>query len=185
MSFKRASALVRDNRKLICFLLLALFVVATVGYLQPNHFQSLQDQTRDSILEELEGKSAFEVTLFIIANNLRVAGLAILLGIILLPLFTLVVNGYFIGAVLNTAVNEEGFLVVWKLLPHGVFEIPALCIAFAFGLRIGVCWFKKDKIKNFKRTYMEGLIVFVCIVLPLIVVAGIVEGMLIWILQSG
>ena len=164
-------------------MLIALFAMVVIGYLQPNHFENLQEQTKESILEEIEGKNTFEVTFFIITNNLRSAGLSILLGIIFLPLLALAFNGYFIGAVLNSAVEEEGFLVLWKLLPHGVFEIPALCISFAFGLRIGLSWFREDKIENLKSTYKEGVTVFIYIIMPLLIIAGIIEGILIWSLE--
>jgi len=183
MRFREALDLVAKSRKLICCIFLSLVIMSVIGYLAPSYLEEVVQESLDSLLEGVEDKTAVEVTIFIIANNLRSSFMSVLLGITFLPLFSLIFNGYFIGAILHFAVAEEGIFVTWKLLPHGIFEIPAICISLAFGLRIGLVWFRKDRIANFKKTYKEAFIVLVHIVLPLLIVAGLIEGTLYWMLS--
>jgi Uncharacterized membrane protein len=79
-------------------------------------------------------------TVDIAVNNL--AAMAVLLlgsvSIGLLSVFSLVLNGLLIGAVVGIAVQQLSPLVVLALLvPHGVLEIPALLVVAAIGLRFG------------------------------------------------
>ncbi len=78
---------------------------------------------------------------FILLKNIS----AVLFSFVLSPLFlvvpivSLLMNGWLIGAVANTVVAEQsiGYLLA-GLLPHGVFELPALFIAQAAALSFGV-----------------------------------------------
>ena len=88
------------------------------------------------------------------------------------------INGFFIGTTLRLAVEKYSPLIIWRLLPHGIFELPAIILSFSYGLKIGMAWFHKDKIKNFKNNYREAFAVFIFIILPLIIIAGIIEGFL-------
>ena len=70
---------------------------------------------------------------------------AVLFGFIMSPLFlvvpvlSLVLNGWLIGAVAGTVVAEQsvGYLLA-GLLPHGVFELPALFMGEAAALSFGL-----------------------------------------------
>ena len=42
-----------------------------------------------------------------------------------------------IGFTAQFVAREEGIFILWKLLPHGVFEIPAVVIAMGLGLYLG------------------------------------------------
>jgi stage II sporulation protein M len=57
------------------------------------------------------------------------------------PLVVLVVNGYVLGFVANKSVGSQGILVLWRLMPHGIFEIPAIIISIAVGIRLGMFLF--------------------------------------------
>ena len=39
-------------------------------------------------------------------------------------------NGYVIGFILEKSVLIDGLGVLWKLVPHGIFELPAIFISF-------------------------------------------------------
>lgn len=182
MVLKRPFELVRENKTLIFISLFVLFMTAVIGYLYPSWLEGLKQEAVDSMLEGVEDASAVEVMISIIANNLRSAALSILFGILFLPILTLTFNGYLIGSIMHEPIQEHGFLVALVLLPHGIFEIPAICISIAFGLRIGLSWFGNDRIRNFGRRYIEAFQVFIFIVVPLLIVAGIIEGALYWIL---
>ena len=148
------------------------------GLLFPSFLKDFQDEIIKAILAQVEGKSFFEVTFFIIQNNLRTSFFGFLLGITFLPVFAIMINGFFIGTTLRLAVEKYSPLIIWRLLPHGIFELPAIILSFSYGLKIGMAWFHKDKIKNFKNNYREAFAVFIFIILPLIIIAGIIEGFL-------
>ena len=94
----------------------------------------------------------------------------------LFPITSAVVNGYLIGFIANHAVAEKGVLVLWRLLPHGIFELPAVFISMGLGLKIGIGLLKEE---NLKKNFVNALRVFVFVVLPLLIIAGIIEGVLV------
>jgi stage II sporulation protein M len=88
-----------------------------------------------------------------------------------------IVNGYLIGFVANMVVSQEGVLVLWRLLPHGIFELPAIFISIGLGIWLGMGVFYD--VKTLKHRLVSGLKVFLALILPLLVIAAIVEGILI------
>jgi stage II sporulation protein M len=99
------------------------------------------------ILRGLEEKISFFQELgtgerigFLFLNNLLVAILSIFLGAILgvFPLFAALLNGFMIGAVSGEIIEGEGVAYLAAgMIPHGVFEIPAVLIAIGLGLKFG------------------------------------------------
>jgi len=69
---------------------------------------------------------------------------------------------------------------LWRILPHGIFELPAVFIALGMGLKFGGFIFQKEKIKSLREYFWNSLRVFLFVVLPLLIIAGIIEGTLIF-----
>ena len=105
-----------------------------------------------------------------------------LLGIF--PVIAAIANGYLLGFVALISVNNGGWFILFKLLPHGIFELPAIFISLGLGLKLGTCIFRKEILKNFNEYFINSLRVFLFIVIPLLLIAGIIEGSLIFILNS-
>ncbi len=87
----------------------------------------------------------------IFQNNWTAALLTMFLGIFwgIVPLFAVALNFFilgFIGSVFFFAGPDLTEMLLGlvnyflAILPHGIFEIPALLIAAAFGLRLGFSW---------------------------------------------
>jgi stage II sporulation protein M len=133
------------------------------------------------LLKQTEGLSAFGIIKFITFNNIRSTLFAIILGIFLgiYPLVSALVNGYLLGFVSSMSVSWEGIFSLWKILPHGIFELPAVFISLGLGLKLGMFIFQKEKLKSFKNYFINSLKVFLLVVVPLLIVAGIIEGVLI------
>ena len=97
-----------------------------------------------SIISPLPESSLF---IFIFLKNLSVIVISFMLGplLCLFPLATLVINGGVIGLVSSVISREVSvtFLLV-GLLPHGVFELPALligeaaCLSFGAAVTLGI-----------------------------------------------
>ena len=103
--------------------------------------------------------------------------LGVLFGIF--PVAAAVTNGYLIGFVSRYAVEEYGIFVLWRLLPHGIFELPAIIISIGIGLKLGLDFLLKDKRKQFKKDFKEAMRFFLFSIIPLLVVAAIIEGILV------
>ena len=99
--------------------------------------------------------------------------------ICLAPVMALVINGWLLGLVSTTVIQEKslGYLLA-GLLPHGVFELPALVIgeavALSFGTAVILALFREEKRKlllpNLKRN-LRYLVVALALFLP----AAIIE----------
>ena len=138
--------------KYIWFMFLLFFAIGILGLAFPIFFEEQIINLIKNLLEKTKGLSAIELTRFIIINNTQGAFLGLTLGIFLgiFPLFMVIVNGYVLGFVANKSISIDGIFVLWKLLPHGIFEIPAIMISTGLGLMIGFS-IMKDCIKNYSK----------------------------------
>jgi stage II sporulation protein M len=148
-----------------------------IGFAFPVFFREEIFTLIEMLVLELEGKSILDLVGFIFLNNLKAGFMAMVLGIFfgIFPLVACVVNGYLLGFVAREAVMVDGIFVMWKILPHGIFELPAIIFAIGIGLKVGLSVFNERVRYNFR----EGMRFFVFVVFPLLVVAGIIEGLLI------
>lgn len=98
----------------------------------------------DSLIKELIEKTqdldGAGLTWFIFQNNVTSAFFALFLGMFFgfFPLANALINGALIGYVVAFVTRETGSLVpIWRLFPHGIFELPAIFISIGLGLRLG------------------------------------------------
>lgn len=176
---------VKQSKNYIWFTVILFFVVGIFGYFYPFLFQD----KLISLIEDLVGKtqdlSTLELIGFIFLNNLKSSFFSMFFGIFfaIAPLFSTIANGYILGFVSNIVVSQEGPLILWRLLPHGIFEIPAILISIGVGVKLGLFLILGPK-KNRKRefyNYIKGASkVFVFIIIPLLLIAAIIEGILIY-----
>ncbi len=175
----------KESKNYILFVIL-VFLLGSVSALfyQPQVFIDLIKQFVEDLLKETSGLNVWQMIIYIFNNNLKASFFAMLAGIIfgIFPLFTALVNGYVLGFVAEKSVGAEGISVLWKLVPHGIFELPAVFLSLALGIKLGM-FFKEKNIKKefFKRLY-ESLRVFLFIILPLLIIAAIIEGVLMFVL---
>jgi stage II sporulation protein M len=174
---------IRESKKFIYIIAGIFFLFALIAFFIPAP-QAISDRIFDFIkelFEKTEGMSQFELMKFIIANNVQSTFFGIILGILLgiFPVASAIINGYLVGFVSFLSVDGQGVLSLWRLLPHGIFELPAVFISLGLGLRLGASVFSKKTRRNFGREVLNSLKAFLFVVIPLLVIAGIIEGMLI------
>jgi uncharacterized membrane protein SpoIIM required for sporulation len=124
-----------------------------------------------------------EVSSFILVNNVQVAFYAFALGITLGvgTLWILVQNAALIGVLAGAfqALGSAG--PFWTLiLPHGLLELTAICIAAGAGLRMGWAVVEpgdRPRVRALAEEAAQAVLVVVGVV-PAFVVAAIVEGFL-------
>ncbi len=134
-----------------------------------------------NILAQTEGMSQLQLTWFIFFNNLKSSFFGMVFGIFLglFSIFTSLANGFVVGFIMKLSVSKIGILSLWKILPHGIFELPAVFISLGMGLKMGGFIFKKEKLNFLNDSLKRSLKVFLLIVIPLLVIAAIIEAGLI------
>lgn len=135
----------------------------------------------EELLLETEGLTQGEMIWFLFQNNILSAFMGMMFGILIgiFPLISSLVNGYLVGFVSRFAVQEYGPLVMWRLLPHGIFELPALFLSLGIGLRLGTYLFEEKPAHSFLARIRLALLTFFLVIFPLLVIAAIIEGSLI------
>ena len=119
--------------------------------------------------------------LALFGNNLRAMVLSTLYGFIpflYLPALSMGVNAILLGMVASS-VNGQWLLLAAGILPHGIFELPALCLSLAAGLCL--CQNINRYIRKNEKGFMKPLLLNILrvtglVVVPLLVVAAIMES---------
>jgi stage II sporulation protein M len=181
--YKQCLNYIKESKKFIFFIMGFFLLFAFIGFLFPLP-QELYDKIvyfLKQILEQTKGLSHLELIKFITLNNLQSTFFGIIFGIFfgIYPLISALVNGYVLGFVSSLSVNQDGLTSLFRILPHGIFELPAIFISLGLGLKLGTFIFNKKKIKMFKYYLLNSLRTFLLIIVPLLVLAGIIEGTLI------
>lgn len=144
-------------------------------------FQFVADQYRGLA----GGALFFNILLHNVMGSILILVSGVLFGII--PTFAIGANGFFLGVVYRQTAEVMGYSkAALKVLPHGVFELPALLIAASYGLWLGVTVVRRirGKESNLLRFYIEHAFRrYFAIVFPLLVVAAGIETALIHGLQ--
>ena len=173
----------------ILFIVVFFISSAIVGYLGfLNELFSAALQYIQQLSENVKGFSdsyplwvSFLLFFFVIfLNNAFTCFIDILSGPLagIVPLFSAFVNGGIVG----WFVQQEGGIVLVAIIPHGVFEIPAFLISAAIGLRLGREVFRSRGERDLGGEMKRGLWVFLTLILPLLVIAAIIESALITLL---
>ncbi len=126
--------------------------------------------------------------IIILAKNIS----AMLIGFVfspvlcLVPILTLTVNGWLMGFISAIVVQEEsvGYILA-GLLPHGIFELPALIMAQAaalsFGTMVILALFKRERrdllLPNLRRN-LRYLIIACALLLPAAIIETYVTPLL-------
>jgi len=169
----------REIKWYVVFTLGTLAFFFLVGFAFPYFFRERIFEFVMQMKGIIEGKSALWLIKFIFFNNLQASFVAMVTGIFfgIVPFASIVVNGYVIGFVARESVIVEGIWILFKLVPHGIFELPAIILSISIGLKIGRDLFGQEQ--KVKYNLREGLRFFFFVILPLLLIAAIIEGSLI------
>jgi len=169
-----------EEHVVVAFAIFCIFVI--VGFALPIWFNNEIFDLVKNLSEQFAGLNLFETIAKIFFNNLQASFFAIVFGIgfAIFPLITTIINGYVIGFVSRYAVNQQGIFVLWRLLPHGIFEIPAIILSIGVGFKLGLELFKPFRKRKFKYNFIEAMRFFAFVVFPLLLIAAIIEGFLVF-----
>ena len=164
-----------------------IIITFLAGYFKPelanNIVEMFARQVEALGLQESDGTIS---ALLLFINNARAMLVALLYGLIpfiRLPVFPLAVNaalmGLFGAYYLNNSYNMMAY--IFGIIPHGIFEIPAMIISLACGLYLCRCITENVRSKEKKKgivgeTVKQTLRVYVFHVIPLLIAAALVEA---------
>jgi stage II sporulation protein M len=168
--------------KIYFLIIFALFFISSlIGFLFPVFLVEFIEELIRELVERTTGMNTIELFVFIFSRNLMTAFTGLMFGIILglFPLFLTFFNGYVLGFVSNRVVGVSGLSVLWRLLPHGIFEFPALIISLGLGVKLASFILTGKPKKQLMYDLENSLRVFLFVVLPLLLIAAIIETSLI------
>lgn len=166
-------------------MLLTVLLGVGIGLLAPEQAA----QTMSSFMEQIEQSgvvtSEGEMSVFaLLMNNWRAMLISAAYGFIpflFLPVVSLVSNGVLLGMLAALFVSQGASLLAFLagILPHGIFEIPALVFSIACGIHLcrNMCWLVTSRPDRTPLpAVLEDLLrVLVMVVAPLTVAAAFVE----------
>lgn len=175
---------IKESKKFIWIVIGIFLAFSLIGFFMPppEYLSQKIFEFIKEILLKTEDMSQGQLISFIFLNNVQSSFFGMIFGVFLgiFPLASTIMNGYLLGFIANFAIQDGGVFSLWRIFPHGIFELPAVFISFALGLRLGVSFFSKKKFKKFNENFFYCLKTFVLIIIPLLILAAIIEGTLIF-----
>ena len=133
MDFKKEIKLAFSENKLAIYVSIAILVISLLlGYFLESSLHAYLDPVVDQVENQVRSGEITITFQSIFSNNIKIVFLMFILGIFCcFSALILAFNGFFIGYF--TAVQDDLFLTLLMLIPHGIFELPSCVIACASG----------------------------------------------------
>ncbi len=178
--FREAIDYIKESMRYVYFVIAVFFGFALIGFLYSEEFWFIEILLRD-IIAQTEGLGGTDLTFFIMQNNLKSAFFGLVFGVFLgiFPFFSAASNGLVLGYVSSIVVIESSFFELWRLLPHGIFELAAVFVSLGMGVRLGFGFFSINGRDLFRERFVKSINVFLFFVVPLLIAAAVIEGVLI------
>ncbi len=148
-----------------------------MGWAYADHLTFLEEQVK-KLVAQFAGKTAIAFIFKIFLHNLIATYLAMCFVILFgaVPTIIAVFNGLILGWIIATAQARTEINIWIMIVPHGIFEWPAMIIAWGIGLWRGWGYRISDISGTWKERWETAHKVFLTVVLPLLFIAAIIEG---------
>jgi stage II sporulation protein M len=178
----RIWAILSEAKIFIYFGVFLFLSGSVIGYSWPAVFMGLLGSLH-GMAERFRESSAPVIIVTIFFQNASSAFLAIWLGLIvgIVPLIGAVTNGILLGVVLVMVGN--GMTMLIGVLPHGIFELPAIFIAWGLGFWRGMWPFHENRKEVYNDRARKSYFVFFTLIIPLLLIAAVIEGLAIAMLK--
>jgi len=167
-------------------ILTLLFVAAFLaGSLAPSSTRQQMTEAFRVVADNYRGLAGGKLFFTILLHNVMATIFVLISGVVvgIIPTFAIGANGFFLGVVYRQAVQMVGYSkAALKVLPHGVFELPAMLLAASYGLWLGVTFVRwmRGKESTLLRFHIEHAFRrYFAVVFPLLIVAAGIETALI------
>ena len=181
MLFKQiqdAKPVIRDVRYHIGTAVVFFVTGVFVGLQKPGYFgESFRYLTE--MAGYLKNQNILVITAFLFLKNATASFIVLWAGTLLgvVSLGAAVQNGLLMGAVLSR--QEAPVLALLSIIPHGIFELPAFFMSCGIGIWRGTWLFRKDRSEPYGQRAKRGYRLFFRVIIPLLVIAAMIEGSLI------
>ena len=183
-NYRESLDYIKDSRNFIYSIMIIFLSFSFIGFFvpAPPMLEARILEFIEELLRKTGGLSQLELIKFIFFNNIQSSFIGMLFGIILgiFPVIATVANGYLLGFVAEKTAEAGGISILWRIFPHGIFELPALFISLGLGLKLGTFILKKNKLKTLAIYLLKSIKTFIIIVIPLLIIAAVIEGSLIF-----
>ncbi len=169
--------------------LLALFIIFAAaflaGALAPSFTRQQMTDAFQVVADNYRGLAGGKLFFTLLLHNVMATIIVLISGVLvgIIPTFAIGANGFVLGVVYRQTAEVAGYWkAALKVLPHGVFELPALLIAASYGLWLGVTVVRRmrGKESTLLRTHIEHAFRrYFAVVFPLLIVAAGIETVLI------
>jgi stage II sporulation protein M len=156
--------------------LVAVYQIPSIA----DHFQN----TLANFVRIFAGLPPLKLAGAIFLNNAFKTLCAILLGLFLgiVPVIFLVANGVALGVAMSISTQARGLWPsVLAILPHGIFELPAVFLGTSIGLLIGAQTAQRLAGRaeiSIGAEVLQGVKYFCSVIVPLLLLAAFVEAFL-------
>lgn len=178
--------------KIFIFVFVIFIIIALLSHVilvkNPEQAQKkLIDLTKNLLKKIPLHASGFRLCFAIFVNNSKVSLFSILFGLIpfiFLPILAAIANGFSTGVITSASYIKGynfGFVLV-AILPHGVFELPAILYAVSIGVNLSfqiskrILFGSESSDERFLLILKRIFKTWVSVIIPLLLVAAIMEA---------
>jgi stage II sporulation protein M len=176
------------DRTIKPYLLILTLVFAAsflAGTIAPSAIRQQMVDVFKGVVGNYRGLAGGMLFFNILIQNVMATIFVVISGVMagVIPTFAISSNGFGLGVLYRQASEVSGFpAAALKVLPYGVFEVPALLIAASYGLWLGVLVVRRmrGKESTLLRFHIEHAFRrYFTVVFPLLIVAAAIETALI------
>jgi stage II sporulation protein M len=179
---------VKPDRDLVPYLLTLTLIFAAAfagGTAAPLPIRQQATEMFRLVADQYMDLAGGTLFFFILVHNVMASILLLASGLLvgIVPVLSVGSNGFFLGVLYRQAAEASGYSkAALAVLPHGIFEIPALLFAASYGLWLGVTVLRRIR---GKESAPLGLRInhaferYFTVVFPLLIVSAAIETFLI------
>jgi stage II sporulation protein M len=168
--FNSALSLVEQTKWYTVLIISIFCLFFLVGFIFPIFFSEKILEIIKDLMLKFEGLSSIQTIYTLFLNNIQASFVVLIIGLSFgyYTLYAAIQNAYLIGFVGRSVVNLEGLSSLLQLVPHGIFELPAIFISMGLGLYLANSFLELNlKIKNSKKRIII-LSIISLLILPLL-----------------
>ena len=175
----------RTIKPYLLILTLIFAVSFLAGILAPSSIRQQMTEVFQAVVGNYRGLAGGMLYFNILVQNVMATIFVLISGVFvgIIPTFAISSNAFGLGVLYRQAAEVAGYSkAALKVLPYGVFEIPALLIAASYGLWLGVTAVRRMRGKestllrvNIEHAFRR----YFAVVFPLLIVAAAIETALI------
>jgi len=162
-------------------ILIAGFAAGFVlSYFDPAFGEALGNLFQEMVAGQIMGDDPPMLALQLFLNNLEACVVIFIGGAFFgfISVAILMLNGVIIGAVLEVVRKEAGYIALFAaIVPHGIFELPAVIASGALGLMMGRA--VKNELSGISDASFEAWRLggyFVKYIIPFVAIAAVIEA---------